>query len=284
MSVMDHPDTAPSFAKAKPLKCFLVDGNDDPEDTMIVFAKSSIEAKRDWSNEHGDGPKFITGISTKRMPQWDAFAPGPVPRLELLYAGWWMECHGCGTKIDQDAIGWTIGLDAIDDDLSEYGPDLTKPIMEPYEPHAGAIWCHLGCHERDMRDRRRIKTLERRACNVIKAAVLRRYPGVTIVDRPGMMDCHVYAQKTDGRYLVHSVNVRFEIPGMKHGGCSFGINDDKWRQARIEVQGPQMDYWLNRRRTLRPPMSERKRTVTLYVTNGDKDLWDAWQSEQKATA
>lgn len=39
---------------AKPLRCYHVSGSTDQEDDEVMFAGSSIEAKRRWASEHGD--------------------------------------------------------------------------------------------------------------------------------------------------------------------------------------------------------------------------------------
>lgn len=262
----------------KPLLCFQVDGNDDGESTEIIFAASSIEAKRRWSSEHWDGQE-IAGISANRRPQWDQFAPGPVPSLELIDAGWWMECHGCNVRIDSDGVG---NSDAYTDSYThedwalhhEYGPDLTLPVMQPVEPTPGAIWCHQGCHDRHMAEKRRIARMTQRARAICKAAVLRRWPGVTIVDRPGHSDSHCYvARHSSGYLLIQDISVRFEIEGMKHGGASLRVTDYKWRYAR-ERRPDKSDHKGWREHPL--PVSARTREVELYMANGDKPVWDAW--------
>jgi len=129
----------------KPKLCFHVSGGNDPEMDMIVFARSSIEAKRDWANEHGDGDRYIAGISAKRCKGWDKYAPGPVPALEMIDDGWRFECHGCYRRIDMEAIEY-----GIDDE----GGQITPP-MQPYEPSPQRIWCSRACYDDDMAERTR---------------------------------------------------------------------------------------------------------------------------------
>lgn len=116
----------------KPYLCFHVSGGDDPEMDMVVFARSSIEAKRDWANEHGDGDRYIAGISAKRCKGWDKYAPGPVPALEMIEDGWHFECHGCYRRIDGDLI---------DGGVDEDDEGRPAPPMQPYEPSPQRIWC-----------------------------------------------------------------------------------------------------------------------------------------------
>lgn len=266
------------------LKCFFVEGNNDPEDSEIIFAKSSIEAKRWWASEHGDGEKYITGISARRRQEWDQYAPGPVPSLELLDAGWSMECHGCGVRIDQDAIGtsepYTDHYTYEDYALNrEYGPDLTLPVCDPYEPIPGSIFCNKACHDREMAERKRIKRMEAKALAIVRAHVLRHFPGVTIEesDRYGS---HVYVNRDRcGALLIVDVRVGFKCPGMKYG-ATFAVRDERWRQSYVINGRPwePRDGYHTRTQRNRAPLSQRKRDVELWVANGDKDVWDAWRA------
>lgn len=286
MSTLDEPDLSPSFAAARPLKCFRVEGDDDPEHTMIVFAKTHIEAKRDWANEHGDGDKFIAGISASRQAQWDAFAPGPVPSLELLDAGWWMECHGCGVRISADYVGTTepytdhYGYEdwALD---REYGPDLTLPVMEPYEPKPGHIWCNKACHDRDMAERARIKRMDTKAQKIVEAWALKKYPGIEIVrEQEGYMRSpHASVHRDLDYLLIRAVLVPITFPGSRYG-ASVSVRDEKWRQSYIINGRPwePRDGYLCQTTANRAPLSMRKREVELWIAHGDKDAWDAWRA------
>lgn len=268
------------------LKCFLVDGDGDPENIEIIFAKSSIEAKRRWSNEHGDGDKFIAGIGAKRKPHWDQYAPGPVPSLELIDEGWWMECHGCGVKLDSDVIGtsdpYTDGYGPTDWALDrEYGPDLTLPVCEPYEPKPGSLFCNRACHEREMAERRRIKRMQAKALDIVRGEVQRRFPGVVIDEGGATLSSrhHVYASRDSscGYLLIQDVRVSFKCPGMKYG-ATLAVRDEKWRQSYVVNGRPweARDGYDAQTRRNRTPLAQRKRDVELWVANGDKDIWDAW--------
>lgn len=90
---------APDSRPGRRHLCFHVSSGNDPEMDMVVFARSSIEAKRDWANEHGDGDRYIAGISAKRCKGWDKYAPGPVPAMAMIDDGWRFECHGCSRSV-----------------------------------------------------------------------------------------------------------------------------------------------------------------------------------------
>ncbi len=277
MSVMDEPDLSPSFVKPKPLLCFRVEGNDDPEDTKIIFATSSIAAKREWSSEHWDG-KEIAGISASRQPQWDEFAPGPVPALELIDAGWWFECHGCMTRIATDYIGTTERVEDEYDPLDrEYGPDLTLPIMKPVELKHQRVFCTQACCDKYQIEKRRIKTMKRRAIKVLQDAIVRKYPGVTFKDE-GHWSPHIYINRSHGYLIIHQTVISFVCPGMKYG-ATHRTDDEKWRYARVRDEAWDYRYGGYKMKSL--PMSERKRNVTLGVANGDKEVWDEWTGAAK---
>lgn len=264
----------------KPLLCYRVE-DDDPENTMIVFARSSVEAKRRFSNQHWDGDS-ITGISATRCKSWDQYAPGPVPALEMIDDGWYFECHGCYTRISRDNIGEPIWH-------GETPPGPDAEIMEPVEPRRGEVFCCQSCCDDEMAQRRRTRVMAARAKAIVKSAVLRRWPGVDILNRPGTCDCHIYVNRTDGHLLIHTVAIHFETPGMQHGGCVFRVGDEAWQKARIERQGPlsRRDWNNGYGETpytwpkVRPPLSDRSREATLSVANGDKAVWDAWLAAQK---
>lgn len=241
----------------KPLLCYHVSGS-DPEDDMIEFARSSIEAKRYWANEHGDGDRCITGISATRCKGWDKYAPGPVPYLEMVESGWRVQCFGCYRTIDEDSI-----LERLDED--EHG-NLTYP-MEPYEPVAGRIWCSKECHDRDMLDQRRDKTLRQRAERVAIAALLKLHPDVTICN--GKYSTYVCVERYDGRRLISEVRIQFETPGMKHGGGVFIVTDEVWRKSKLEVHTQRAAWIFDAWPVKRAPLAERARVVSIMMAKGD---------------
>jgi hypothetical protein len=265
------------------MKCFQVDGEGcDAEDIMIIFAKTAIEAKRRWSNEHWDG-ETIAGVSAKRKPEWDCHAPRPVPALELIDAGWWFECHGCGTQISNEYIGTTdrSGFDEDEWELDrEYGPDLTIPLMAPVELPHQRVYCTQACCDADLLEKSRIKRMMARATKVMQAAILRRFPtGVEFHgEGSGYWAPHVHVARSHGYLLIHQIVVTFIGPGMKYG-ASLRCDDEKWRYARIKT-----DRWSRRHggyRSLRLPLSARTRDTGYTVAGGDKEIFEAWADATK---
>lgn len=249
------------------IKCFRVEGEGfDAEAIEIIFAKSSIEAKRRWSNEHWDGDE-IAGISAKRIPEWDQYAKTGVPALVMIDDGWYFECHGCGTTINSDYIGSTErSHDEYDPLDAEYGADQTLPIMEPVELPWQRVYCTQQCCDDDLRTKARRKRAERRALDVMKRSLIAKLPGAEIlpsrpeVSQPGYTVTdrhHAYASReNDGTERLVHVSVHFMFPGAKYGGT--------YRYDRHD------------------PQDGRKRNARLrsyYVANGDREAFDAWRAE-----
>lgn len=84
----------------KKLRAYQVSDGEDM--TVIRYATNSATARREGGNEIGcewDGVD-----SCIRKPEYDKYAPGPVPAKSLTEAGWQFECrrHGCGNWANWD--------------------------------------------------------------------------------------------------------------------------------------------------------------------------------------
>lgn len=277
-------DAAQLLAESKPLLCFHVDGEGcEAEDQEVLFARTSIEAKRRWANRHDWPPNVLAGISAIRKPEWDKHAPGPVPALEMIGEGWYFECHGCNYMINSDEIGerkspgW-YGPDeyALD---REYGPDLTLPIIAPVELPGQRVFCCPTCRDETLDEERRIERMKVRAVAIAEAAVLRKWPGVTIANGTA----NVYVNRTQGFLLIHDIGLNFSVEGMKHGGCNVRIEDYDWRHKRelVPCKPTYRNHWSNTRE-VQPPLAQRKRKVRLYCASGDIAVWEAWQASGEA--
>lgn len=84
---------------SKPMKAYEVREKSEGR-CVIAFATNGATARRDGASElHTD----FEGIeSCRRAPQFDGYAPGPVPTSALLADGWWFECQHCGITFDAD--------------------------------------------------------------------------------------------------------------------------------------------------------------------------------------
>lgn len=265
MSKMDEPDLSPPVAAQRPLKCYRVDSDGcDAEDIEVIFARSSIEAKRRWSNKHWDGDE-IAGISAVRQPQWDHHAPGPVPALEMIDAGWWFECHGCGTQIANDYIGTRDRQHFGSEEYAldrEYGPDLTVPVMEPVELPHQRVWCCAQCRDDHLAERAKIKRWQERVLAWLDRRVLKRFPdAVLLANTPNdTFRRHCYVSRDRGIYTVKRAMVAFEFPGMKIGPANLRV-DSEYRDS--------------------PSWRQKPRRAGYTCCNGDREAFEAYAAATK---
>lgn len=278
--------------QVRPRLCFQVTGEDaEPEQAALMFAASSIEAKRRWANCH-DWPT-IAGISAMRRPEWDCYAETGVPALVRIDDGWSYECTGCGSMISRDYIGTRErsgdGVDEWHLDR-EYGPDLTVPEMAPVEPIAGRPWCHQSCYEEDLARAAVLRRYEERVWAWLVRRLLQRLPGAEPMPLPptsherynwhavygsGNEASYVYVQRGKRAYMpvsslrswqsrnsrlvagygVCEAHVRFRWPNAKYGAASFRIVDDRY--------------------------SNKPRRAEFYVAGGDREAFEAWAEPQR---
>lgn len=65
---------------------------------VIVFAADEDGARQRGAAKLGvDDDEVEAPI---RAPEYDHYAPGPVPAMDLLHDGWWFECAHCFTRVD----------------------------------------------------------------------------------------------------------------------------------------------------------------------------------------
>ena len=83
----------------KTMKAYMV-REDDEGRCVIVFATNGAAARRDGGGELDLA--FEEVDSCTRVPEFDQYAPGPVPQHALLANGWWFECYHCGVRFDED--------------------------------------------------------------------------------------------------------------------------------------------------------------------------------------
>lgn len=86
----------------KRLKAYEVraDDFDGGGSVVITFATNNATARREGAAKLDLEWHDID--SCRRAPQFDQYAPGPVPPLVLIEHGWWFECGWCGAKVDAD--------------------------------------------------------------------------------------------------------------------------------------------------------------------------------------
>ena len=214
------------------------DGYNDGE-SVIVFAADEAEAQRKGAAELDlsidDGEVY----DCERRPEFDSFADrGFVPAEELIAAGWWFECLGCGHQVNSD-------MEGEDEDGEPY------PLNPVYEDHG--VWCTPECKARELEDRRIRKEMQAAAIEDFKRRIHRRFPGVQLIENHSLTP-HAYVTSENGVYSLKHVSVAFSFPGQKHGPASlrwdFSIGSGR------DPYGPRPPEW--------------------FCCNGDREAFEAF--------
>lgn len=120
---------------AKPLKAYCV--SEEHEGTGgIVFAHHNAVARRHGACEFGDGD--WESVTCRRAPEFDQYAPGPVPDYALSDNGWYLWCKcGCDRKIE---AGRLVIHEAYDE---EHGRiyELDRETEAWLDKRNGSLWC-----------------------------------------------------------------------------------------------------------------------------------------------
>jgi hypothetical protein len=131
--------------------CTVHDGGDH---SVIVFAHHNVVARREGANELDCG--FNEVDYCKRSPEFDAYAPGPVPPLVAIEHGWWFECSCCGRKVDSDVC------QSAEDDGED--PDFYGAVAD-----GRAVYCSETCRQMAFVERRARKAAEVALIEVFEA-------------------------------------------------------------------------------------------------------------------
>lgn len=126
------------------MKCFIVDCEQE-NGSQLYFADSHNQAKCYAANEAGI--EYIEVTSCRRKPEYDQYAPGPVPTKVLIEDGWWWECFGCSRHVSSE-------------ELFDYAADkeLDGPVYR-----GNSVWCSTDCQKRDDEQQAKQKALEQAA-------------------------------------------------------------------------------------------------------------------------
>lgn len=106
----------------KPLVAYSVQAD---ESGCIRFARSGAQARREGANELEEEFEYIH--SCRRAPQFDQYAPGPVPEEALWKSGWRFFCCGCDRQCWDDSLGKMIGGLAYCEDHVPADQQPSKP-------------------------------------------------------------------------------------------------------------------------------------------------------------
>lgn len=155
------------------------------EHSCIVFAKSHVEARRVGAQElDGD---FEGMESCKLTPEFDKYAPGPVPIQAMIESGWWYECSGCSRRVDSD----NENFDEEEEEEGSVPPELV------YVGNT-RVYCSQACLDRETA--RWAKEKADKEFLIAKAT--EQWPGIEVVWTSCYSEPHI---------------IDFRFPGGKHG-------------------------------------------------------------------
>ncbi|MBR8279755.1 hypothetical protein [Burkholderia vietnamiensis] len=184
----------------KPLKAYQVNVDADDVYSCVVFATNSATARREGASELGY--EWDDVESCRRRPNFDEYAPGPVPPRALIEDGWRFECHGCGTPVSDNEY---------DDDGNEIDPGA-------YVVRKQQVFCCQECLARD--DAR--KRMNVAAQNALIELVEAKFPGCAI------QRVHVYGERLEPSEPGHGHKcvAYFTFPGSRYSSTYvFGEGD-----------------------------------------------------------
>lgn len=176
--------------------------HDGGDHSVIVFAHHNVVARREGANEMDCG--FNEVDYCKRSPEFDSYAPGPVPPLVAIEHGWWFECSCCGRKVDSD-----VCESAYDDGED---PELFGAVAD-----GRAVYCSKTCMQLEFAGRRARAAAEAALVEVFESA----FAGAAILHVYADMDGHrlnVAAQPDAKRRRHDGSNISFKFPGGE--GCA----------------------------------------------------------------
>lgn len=186
----------------------------DEGNCVIEFATNSAAARREGANELCTDWESVE--SCTRKPEYDQYAPGPVPVMVLLDDGWWFECPHCGRRVTSD-----MAVEIEDEDL-----DPADFVPEQHGNHS--VFCSASCSAEHY--------AHQRAKEHAKADLLElfesRFPGATV------QKINVYGHKLEEsppqKGFLCSVN--FTFPGAKYGGTWVFGEYDQAHISSIDVE------------------------------------------------
>jgi hypothetical protein len=166
----------------KTLKAYEVREADEGR-CVVVFATNGATARREGASELN--MEFEDVDSCTRAPEFDQYAPGPVPLHATLENGWWHTCMGCQCTFDID------GRRDFDEDDRE---DEFNHVTDA----KGHTYCSPTCMMQDWAERREHNARQAAAVEVVST----KWPEATNIT--------TYQSAMHGQ--VHSY---FRLPGVQ---------------------------------------------------------------------
>lgn len=115
----------------KKLKAYMV-REDYEGHAVIAFATNNATARREGGQELN--LEFDEVESCRRAPEFDQYAPGPVPALVMIEHGWWFECSHCGRKVSASDMY---------DEIEDQGLDPSQ--FAPRDDGRHGVYCSATC-------------------------------------------------------------------------------------------------------------------------------------------
>jgi hypothetical protein len=192
----------------KPLKAYMVT-EDSEGHACIVFATNSATARREGGNELGVEWEGVE--SCKRSPEYDQYAPGPVPNMVLIDHGWWFECSHCGRRVSDD-----MAQEAEDDGLN---PDNFEAVES-----GDWIFCSHECLATD-----RLEKVQRKAAEAAMVEYV-----TTMWPQAIVTHVHVYGPRLEADRSCYAM---FSFPGSER--------DAEWKfpEDTITIMKSDLDAW-----------------------------------------
>lgn len=119
------------------LKAYEVHDGDDG--WCITFATNSATARREGANELNTDWSGVEHC--RRRPEFDHYAPGPVPAAAKIDAGWNYECSRCGRTVSSDLL----------EDVEDEGLDPTEFAIVTRGNH---VYCSHTCVAKELAEKR----------------------------------------------------------------------------------------------------------------------------------
>jgi hypothetical protein len=204
--------------------------NDYDGQAEIVFAATEDEA-RDLSDLDQD--------NLHRLPQFDRFAPGPVPVSAMLADGWWVTCACCEHRVNSygcDDCADPCNRCELDECLSPDCPDTAGVAPDPVcDDEAWEVYCSAECQ-----DTERVARITRAAG---EAACLERcaryvaimWPGAVIVRNWPDPDCQ-------GQVSLRVPGLAGEVDWREQEGCVHVEHRDldAWARFALEAKAARL--------------------------------------------
>lgn len=178
---------------------------------VITFATNSATARREGGNELDC--TFNEVESCNRRPQFDQYAPGPVPKTVLIEHGWRFECHHCSRRVSE-------GMQQEAEDEGEEHEHLAVVI------DCDSVYCSRACVMEEF--------VERRARHAAQAALIElftvTYPDCSI---ESVWVSRAPLQGPDRLGHAQAL-LYFKFPGAQHS-ATFTFGEDRMRVTVVDL-------------------------------------------------